>query len=624
MIIANENYSGPGRMQVKWTKAFLLIVGMFSLNIGAFAGDIDKAFKYLNTGDYPNANKYLREVLQDEANNTGANYGMAKYFSSKDNKAYNIDSANIYIQQVTGKLPFNVEDKQTKKLLSLGVRDYTIQSIQKTINFDAYSAAEKQNTLEAYQYFIGHYTDKIFLEKATDMRNQKAYIIAMSLQTTAALADFIKQYPNATELKEAKERYEKLLYEQTTAPKTFQAYKKYLDMNPTGAYVTEAHQLYEEKLVEYYNLKHDLAAYIEFERLYKQHPALKAVQDSIYILATEAGSIEAFKNFVSNYPQNPHWSEAWDQLYLLYTAETRPDDYARFIANFPAYPNRERIFKDAELASKDLQPFEKGNKWGYVLQPTPDSIVQIIGFDYEEAFPFKYGLAAVRTQSCSDSCTYFYIDKKNQRTFNGEFNYAGDFEQGLAVVGLGNCETGTCKYGMINKRGAFVVPVEYDEIAESQEDLYLAAKKEKYGFIDHNGQTAISNKYTDALPFSMGLAAVALDGNWFFIDKMGAQKFINRFMDVSSFSDSLCAVTQDKQNWGYVDMTGNFVIEPKYESAEDFENGFAIISKKEKDPRNKSLFISQRYRINKSGKVIEKLTAPKAPSKKGGKKKGRR
>ena len=50
----------------------------------SFAGDVDKAFKYLNTGDYPNAKKYLLEALADEPDNAAVNYGLAKYFSSKE------------------------------------------------------------------------------------------------------------------------------------------------------------------------------------------------------------------------------------------------------------------------------------------------------------------------------------------------------------------------------------------------------------------------------------------------------------------------------------------------------------------------------------------------------------
>lgn len=597
------------------------LLGCYSITM---AGDLEKAYKYLNTGDYANAQKFLREVLTDEPENAAGNYGMAKFFSFKDNKAYQLDSANYYIKRAAAKIPLNPDDKESKKFLAVGVRDYTIQALQKAINFDAYAVAEQQNTLESYQHFIDAYTDPSFLEQAINFRNQKAYMRAMSLKSAEAIAEFIKKYPQASEVKEAKERYEKMLYEQTTADQTFQSYKRYIDTYPNGTYVTEAKKIYNDKVFEHYVRKNSLASYIEFEKNYKDHPAYNAIQDTIYKLATKAGTVDAYKNFVRNYLQNRNLKDAWEQLYVLYTADATEDVYRKFVEEFADFPFKDRLYRDMDLAKKELRPMQQGNKWGYAEQVTKDSINVVIPFEYDEAYSFNNGYAAVRLKPCTDKCAYFYIDKSNRKAFDLEFNYAGDFNNGLAIVGIGNCESSDCKYGMIDKRGVLVVPTEYEEIDDPTEGLYLAMKDDKYGFIDKNGQTAISHKYTDALPYNMGLAAVAIDGNWFFIDKTGAQKFINRFLDVSSFSDSLCAVTQDKELWGYVDMYGNFVIQPQYETAEDFENGFAIVSKKEKDPKNKSLTISQRYKIDKTGKIVEKLTAPREPKAKLAKRKSRR
>src|SRR4051812_13054577 len=158
------------------TSHFPLLVLSLIFSLSSFAGDIDKAFKSLNTGDYANAQKYLREVIAEEPDNAAANYGMAKFFSSKDNKQFNLDSANRYIKASAKKVPFNPDDKQTKKFLALGVRDYTIESLMKSINFEAYSVAEKTNTLESYQHFVDEYTEKAYVDQAVNFRNQKAYI----------------------------------------------------------------------------------------------------------------------------------------------------------------------------------------------------------------------------------------------------------------------------------------------------------------------------------------------------------------------------------------------------------------------------------------------------------------
>ncbi|HLP21965.1 MAG TPA: WG repeat-containing protein [Chitinophagales bacterium] len=602
--------------------AALLLCTLFS-----YAGDIDKAFKYLNTGDYPNAKKFLIEALADEPDNAGVNYGLAKFFSMKDNPAYNLDSAIVYISAAAKKIPFKEDDKLTKKFLALGVRDYTIQTLQKTINFDAYAAAEQKNTFESYQHFIDHYTDKSFLEQAINFRNQKAYMKALMSKSVQQMEDFMNKYPDASDIKEAKETFEKWRYEQATADGSYQSYKKYIELYPTGKYVPEARDNYYEKLLKFYANKNTIEGYVEFVKLYKNHPAHGDIQDTIYKMATKENTVEAFKNFIANYQDNRNIIDAWDQLYLLYTAEGTQNDYLTYIQAFPDAPNKDKATRDIEISARDLKPFQSNDKWGYAILPMTDSIVMPIVPQYEEAYEFSNGLAAVRSKPCASDgrCSYSYINKANFKVFTDEFNYAGNFDHGYAIVGVGNCEDeDSCLYGVINKRGKFVIPPVHQEINDASEDYYLVAQNDKYGYLDRKGDVVVSLKYTDGLPYSQGMAAVCIDGNWYFIDKTGKQAFISSFRNVQSFSDSLAAVTQDGELWGYIDMAGTFVIQPAFESAEDFTGGFAIISKKEKDPKNKSMTISQRYKIDKTGKILEKLTAPKDLAKKATKKKGGR
>ncbi len=595
----------------------LLVIFFIALYFITFAGDIDKAFKYLNTGDYPNASKYLYESVVQDPGNAAVNFGLAKFYFLKDNKSYNLDSANYYIKRAVKKVPLNPEDKQTKKFLTLGVRDYTIQNLQQEINKAAFTDVEQENTVESYQYFLNNFTDAGLLARAMQTRNQLAFIRARGKNDPKALAEFVKNYPNADEIKDAKTIYDKLLYEQTTADKTYTSYKSYFDQYPNGAYVTEAKKNYQDKLLEYYNNKHDLVSYIEFEKKYKDNPAYNSIQDSIYVLSTQSGTIDAYLNFVKNFKSNRNYKDAFEQFYTLYNAEATEFMYHKFMEQFPDFPNQERLHKDMELSKLELKPFKQGNKWGYAAQPRPDSLTVILSADYEEAFAFKNGVAAVRTTACTaGKCNYFYIDKKGDRAIAGNFNFASDFENGFAIAGIGNCESDSCKYGMIDKRGHWVIKPVYDELNDPTGGLYLVSKHDKFGFINQAGDVVISVKYNNAVSFSEGAAAVALDTSWFFIDSTGKQLFIDNFSDVSSFKEGLCAVTADGTNWGYINKAGTFVISPVYEDADDFEGGFAIVSKKEKDPKHRDLMISQRYKIDKTGKVIEKLTAPSTRAKK--------
>lgn len=595
---------------------------LLSLCVVAFAGDIDKAFKALNTGDYPNALKYLREVLSEEGNNVAARYGMAKYYFSKDNKGFNLDSANIYITQAYKALPLNPEAKETKRYTNLGVRDYTIQALFNDVNRWGYDKAEQDNSVESFQFFIDNYKDANLVGLATTKRNALAYARASMANSIEAFEEFMKKYPDAVEVNDAKVKYDKMVYDKMTADKSYSSYKAYMDKYPKGPYYEEAKGKFEEKVFMHYVAINTLDKYKEFEKLYANNPNIPAVQDSIYSITTNNPSIGKYKTFIDTYPKNKNVNKAWDELYTIYTANATPDVYTSFESTYPKFPFADKLNEDKELAKLDLRPFNNNGKFGYVTTKGTDSLFTSISFDYSEAYSFSSGLAAVRDKPCNDEqCTYYYINKKGIKAFDKTFNYAGDFVNGIAVVGIGNCESANCKYALIDKKGRFIVAPEYDEIEEPTEGLYLASKDDKYGFINEAGEEVISLKYTNALPFSQGLAAVALNDNWFFIDKNGRQPFIQRFKDVQSYNDSLAAVTPDGETWGYIDMTGKFIIEPIYADAEDFSGGFGVVSKREQDKKDKTLFINQRYKIDKTGKLIEKLTAPKPAAKAKGRRK---
>lgn len=126
------------------------------------------------------------------------------------------------------------------------------------------------------------------------------------------------------------------------------------------------------------------------------------------------------------------------------------------------------------------------------------------------------------------------------------------------------------KYGIIDLDNNVIVPFEYDNIKESNNSVELipAAKNEKYGFINIHNEIIIDFTFVDVGSFSCGLAPVAIDYG--------------------------C--------WGYIDNSGEFVIEPIYDTADTFKsNGLAQISKK---PTLKPSFNPNVGVINSKGNII--------------------
>jgi len=96
-----------------------------------------------------------------------------------------------------------------------------------------------------------------------------------------------------------------------------------------------------------------------------------------------------------------------------------------------------------------------------------------------------------------------------------------------------------------------------------------------YGFKDETGKLVIPCKYTFAYGFSEGLAAVNIGG------KLGFDKeYTNDFF-----------VTGGK--WGYINEVGKLIIPCKYDGADFFSDGFAVVDK-----------IDKKGFIDKTGKEI--------------------
>lgn len=101
------------------------------------------------------------------------------------------------------------------------------------------------------------------------------------------------------------------------------------------------------------------------------------------------------------------------------------------------------------------------------------------------------------------------------------------------------------------------------------------------GYIDLTGRFVIPPQFWKTDYFYEDVAIVTVvEGYGRLIDKSGA--FIseaNLSSEYRPFSEGLAAVRSLENNlYGYIDLTGNFVIEPKFKSAGDFHDGHAIVT----------------------------------------------
>lgn len=212
-----------------------------------------------------------------------------------------------------------------------------------------------------------------------------------------------------------------------------------------------------------------------------------------------------------------------------------------------------------------------------------------------------------------------------------EYEKSRGFSNGLSAV----MKNG--KWGYINTMGKMVIPPIYIEVRDFHEGKAAVKTDKGWGYIDMDNKTIIPNKFFDARDFSEGLAAVKLsidtnnsndDGykgeyyghyngldSWRYIKEDGTLAFDGLFRDVSTFHDGVACVFNEKNwyfinkkgnvvyrtkydnyypvhysdglipniggdlgdEWGFSDLSGNWIIQPQYRSVTEFSDGLAVV-----------------------------------------------
>jgi len=165
-------------------------------------------------------------------------------------------------------------------------------------------------------------------------------------------------------------------------------------------------------------------------------------------------------------------------------------------------------------------------KWGFIDR----SGGVIIPLEFDGAQQFSEGLAAVQRDGY-----WGFVNTNGELVVDFEYARVNEFENGVSVVQKGSphvtgYEWMSWKSGLINREGEVLLPVEYDLIHYSGDDLFSVFIGDrgpqigKWGFADMSGEIVIPIKYDDARGFQNGLAMVgignALTGNvkWGYIN----------------------------------------------------------------------------------------------------------
>lgn len=234
----------------------------------------------------------------------------------------------------------------------------------------------------------------------------------------------------------------------------------------------------------------------------------------------------------------------------------------------------------------------------------------VIKGPFEEASRFSEGLAAVKpaaTLTKEGDDHYGFINREGKYVIPPKYASARPFANGRAAVSNGK------DWGFIDPTGRAVTDFVYDQVLDYSEGLAAVSYNHKVGYIDLHGQWAILPEYAAGASFSDGLALV--NGSQY-IDKTGRMVIRDienigfphdpelqiPLANLPIYSENLAVVLRSEPGYpvyeggtlgtfsqglaaakkgakyGFIDKTGEFVIEPKFDCVYPFSDGMAVVS----------------------------------------------
>ena len=140
---------------------------------------------------------------------------------------------------------------------------------------------------------------------------------------------------------------------------------------------------------------------------------------------------------------------------------------------------------------------------------------------------------------------------------NLKFDYACSFSEGLAAVKINGL------YGYVDKKGQIVIEPQFTDAGDFNDNVAIVGIKNKKFCIDRFGKI-ISKKYDCIITFSEGMAIVELKGKRGYINATGELVIQPSFVSALNFSEGLAPVYVDKKKLGFVDKTGELAIPAKF------------------------------------------------------------
>jgi WG containing repeat len=245
-------------------------------------------------------------------------------------------------------------------------------------------------------------------------------------------------------------------------------------------------------------------------------------------------------------------------------------------------------FSEGLAAAMMWNTYDSYRRWGFidctgnlVIEP----LFQVRYHRHDCPSRFSEGLADVSLAVDGDNAKKGYIDRTGKFVIPPQFDYAGEFSEGVAVIGMiigykrseGGDEDAVdseiVRMGYVNLQGKLIAEPQFYKCEDAHEGRCIVENDDGYGCLDTEGNWIVKPQYWDMQKFSEGLVATAIDQNeWGFLDLAGKVAINFQFEEATPFYEGLAGVKIGGK-WGFIDRGGNVAIEPQYDYLHMYPDG---------------------------------------------------
>lgn len=233
-------------------------------------------------------------------------------------------------------------------------------------------------------------------------------------------------------------------------------------------------------------------------------------------------------------------------------------------------------FLEVGLYNGEVFPVKQEDGWQYV---TSDGNKKIDVSKLGKCEELGMLIGDVFKAKCGG--TYGYYNTQMEEIATG-FEEASSMNEGIgAVRDYGRWKLLDSEGNQVGKEYKEVV-VNVRDMAYQSGRIWVSEDGESYYMITAEGERIGKNSVEDTRGFTMSgeMAAVQQKGRWGFMDNQGTMVIEPQYEDARSFCNGYAAVKQEGK-WGFVDEQGKMVIEPQFADARDFSSGNVFVKRTE-------------------------------------------